>query len=76
MSGCEDRPTRCKFQVLQMLGLQARVQVRVRAQGLVAVEVEEEAEEVVAEAVAREEALECGLEVPEVVLVSELAVLC
>jgi len=69
MSLCEDRPIRCRFQLLHMLVVQVR-------EGVVVVEVVEQGEEVVAEAVERGSALERELEVREVVLVLELAVLC
>jgi hypothetical protein len=73
MSVCEDRPTRCSFQLLQKQVLQAQVQGRARV--LAPVEVEVVVGGVAAEVV-QESALECAWEVREVVLVQELAVLC
>jgi len=76
MSSSGDRPTQCRFQILQTQALQAWVQVRAQVPAVEegAVAVEEGA--VVAEVV-RESALECAwAEAQAVLLASELAETC
>jgi len=75
MSLSEDRPTQCRFQILQTQALQAWVQARAQVPA-----VEEGAVAVVAAVVAevvRESALECAwAEAQAVLLASELAETC
>jgi hypothetical protein len=81
MSECEDRPTRCKLQILQTQVLQALVRalVQARVQARARVPALEEGEVVVVVVVVvavRESALECAwVEVQGVPLASELVVL-